>query len=301
MQHEPWRPGAEPAAGAGAGPAPTTVDEASMERSMSFVKALQELKNLRPQLYSASEYCEKSYLRSEQKQVVLDNMKDYAVRALVNAVDHLGTVAYKLTDLYEEQASEITTLELKVACLNQQVRTCQTYTDKEGLRQQQMMGAARRHHNHYIVPYAGNKRMQAFSVTQADADFDPTPRPFSSARTLEWHLVSEKNSKTSRPDQSEIALGETKTTKASSSGFRLLGKESSASPLSRNVQSNITSLDIVSAGMKDQPTTRHLSSFSSLDNPRGRQIQKAPLRTKSMLAAFFVKHRSAKMKNVSVR
>lgn len=52
---------------------------------------------------------------------------------------------------------------------------------------------------------------------------------------------------------------------------------------------------------QDQPTTRHLSSFSSLDNPRGRQIQKAPLRTKSMLAAFFVKHRSAKMKNVSVR
>lgn len=41
MQHEQWRPGAEPAAGAGAGPAPTTVDEASMERSMSFVKALQ--------------------------------------------------------------------------------------------------------------------------------------------------------------------------------------------------------------------------------------------------------------------
>jgi hypothetical protein len=30
---------------------------------------------------------------------VLDNLKDYAVRALVNAVDHLGTVAYKLTDL----------------------------------------------------------------------------------------------------------------------------------------------------------------------------------------------------------
>ena len=50
---------------------------------------------------------------------VLDNLKDYAVRALVNAVDHLGTVAYKLTDLYEQQASEISTLELKVACLNQ--------------------------------------------------------------------------------------------------------------------------------------------------------------------------------------
>ena len=52
---------------------------------------------------------------------------------------------------------------------------------------------------------------------------------------------------------------------------------------------------------QDQLKTRPLSSFSSFDNPRGRQIQKAPLRTKSMLAAFFVKHRSAKMKNVSVR
>ena len=50
---------------------------------------------------------------------VLDNLKDYAVRAVVNAVDHLGTVAYKLTDLFEQQASEISTFELKLARLNQ--------------------------------------------------------------------------------------------------------------------------------------------------------------------------------------
>ena len=30
---------------------------------------MQELKNLRPQLYSASEYCEKSYLNTHQKQM----------------------------------------------------------------------------------------------------------------------------------------------------------------------------------------------------------------------------------------
>jgi len=154
--------------------------------------------------------------------------------------------------------------------------------------------------------------MQAFSEMQGNADFDRTPRPYSSAKTLQWHLVSE-NSKTNRPDQSEFTLGETKTTKPSSSGFGKLGKEPSASPLSKHVQSNMTSLDIVSVGVKDQLKTRplssfssfdnprHLSSFSSFDNPRGRQIQKAPLRTRSMLAAFFVKHRSAKMKNVSVR
>lgn len=112
---------------------------------------------------------------------VLDNLKDYALRAVVNAVDHLGTVAYKLTDLFEQQASEVSTYELKVARLNQvitlifstcilqrwnhassiaddlspnlqQIFTCQVYTDKEGLRQQQMMGANIKHHKHYILP-----------------------------------------------------------------------------------------------------------------------------------------------------
>jgi hypothetical protein len=50
---------------------------------------------------------------------VLDNLKDYAVRAVVNAVDHLGTVAYKLTELFEQQASEVSNLEMKVVGLNQ--------------------------------------------------------------------------------------------------------------------------------------------------------------------------------------
>ncbi|CAM0881761.1 unnamed protein product [Alopecurus aequalis] len=287
-----WMPGPDPASR----PAPTTFDEASMERSKSFVKALQELKNLRPQLYSASEYCEKSYLHSEQKHVVLDNLKDYAVRALVNAVDHLGTVAFKLTDLYEQQASEISTIELKVASLNQQVLTCQTYTDKEGLRQQQMIGTATRHHKHYIVPTSENKSMQAFSKMQTDAEFDLRPKPYPSEKTLFWHLASEKNSKTNGQSQSEFGHGETKTTKPG-------GMESSASPLPKRMQFNVSSSDIVTRniGTKDQPAARHLSSFSSLDNPRGRQIQKAPVRTKSMLASFFVRHRSGKMKNVSVR
>lgn len=50
---------------------------------------------------------------------VLDNLKDYTVRALVNAVDHLGTVAYKLTDLLEQQSLDVTVMQLKVTSLNQ--------------------------------------------------------------------------------------------------------------------------------------------------------------------------------------
>lgn len=50
---------------------------------------------------------------------MLDNLKNYAVGALVNAVDHLGTVAYKLTDLFEEQSFDISKLEQSVSRLDQ--------------------------------------------------------------------------------------------------------------------------------------------------------------------------------------
>ncbi|GKA63121.1 protein ABIL1 isoform X1, partial [Tanacetum coccineum] len=153
-------------------------NEPSMEHNISFVKALQELKNLRSQLYSAAEYCEKSYLHSEQKQVVLDNIKDYAVRALVNAVDHIGTVAYKLTDVLDQQTSEISTTSLHVTCLQQQLLTCETYTDREALRQQQLLAVVPRHHKHYILP--------------------STP----SANTLCWHLASETKSTLKRNSSS---------------------------------------------------------------------------------------------------
>lgn len=50
---------------------------------------------------------------------VLDNLKGYTVRALVNAVDHLGTVAYKLTDLFQHQSTDISNIGLKISCLDQ--------------------------------------------------------------------------------------------------------------------------------------------------------------------------------------
>jgi hypothetical protein len=50
---------------------------------------------------------------------VLDNLKDYAARALVNAVDHLGTVAYKLTDLIDQQTLDVSTMDLKITTINQ--------------------------------------------------------------------------------------------------------------------------------------------------------------------------------------
>ncbi|XP_010230991.1 probable protein ABIL4 isoform X1 [Brachypodium distachyon] len=281
----------------------TTVDEASMERSKSFIKALQELKNLRPQLYSASEYCEKSYLHTEQKQMVLDNLKDYAVRAVVNAVDHLGTVAYKLTDLFEQQASEISTFELKVARLNQQIFTCQIYVDKEGVRQQQMMTANMKHHKHYILPSTSYKRTQAVAHLGTSTNQESKPRPYPSAKTLSWHLASDNSALANGAHKSTFALGDTISSKISSDGMCLLGMEMPASPmrrplqLDRNTKSDVTQ----KVGAKDQSGVKHMTTFSSFDRPKGREIQKAPIGTKSMLTALFIKHKSTKMKKMSAR
>ncbi|KMZ69578.1 Protein ABIL1 [Zostera marina] len=162
-----------------------TFDEISMEKSKSFVNALQELRNLKPQLYSAADYCEKSYLHNEQKQMVLDNLKGYTVRALVNAVDHLGTVAYKLTDLFQHQSTDISNIGLKISCLDQQMLAFQHYMDKEGIGQKQLLDANQKHHHkHYILP-----KSAVHSV-----GFDKTRFIQNNARTLSWHISSESGS-----------------------------------------------------------------------------------------------------------
>ncbi|XWS76943.1 hypothetical protein CRYUN_Cryun01aG0221100 [Craigia yunnanensis] len=235
-----------------------TFDEVSMERSKSFVKALQELKNLRPQLYSAAEYCEKSYLHSEQKQMVLDNLKDYAVRALINAVDHLGTVAFKLTDLLEQQTLEVSTMELKASCLNQQLLMCQTYTNKEGLRQQQLLAFIPRHHKHYILPNSVSKKVHFSPYVQTDA---------------RQNYFQAK----SRLQPSEN--GDNTRTKSSAAPF----------PASNAL---VPTLCITHRELEG---SKPLTAFRSFDNPK-REIIRAAVRSKSMLSAFFVKQKATKLK-----
>ncbi|XP_019194804.1 PREDICTED: protein ABIL1-like isoform X2 [Ipomoea nil] len=147
---------------------PMTLHQLSFERNNSFVNALQELKNLRPQLYSAAEFCEESYLYSEQKPMVFINLKDYAARALVNAIDHLGTVAYKLCDLLEHQSLDISIMESKIACLNQKFLTFQMYAVKEGLRRHQLLAIIPRHHKHYTLPNSVSKKVQFSPQIQMD-------------------------------------------------------------------------------------------------------------------------------------
>ncbi|KAK2992750.1 hypothetical protein RJ640_023263 [Escallonia rubra] len=131
---------------------PANYDEASMHHTLLFSDSLKDLKNLRKQLYSAAEYFEYSYTNDDQKQIVVDTLKDYAIKALVNTVDHLGSVTYKVTDLLDEKVDEVSGTELRVSCIEQRLRSCQEYIDSEGLSQQSLVIDTPKYHKRYVLP-----------------------------------------------------------------------------------------------------------------------------------------------------
>ncbi|GFP94615.1 protein abil1 [Phtheirospermum japonicum] len=272
---------------------------------MSFVTALQELKNLRPQLYSAADYCEKSYLNSEEKQMVLDNLKDYAVRTLVNAIDHLGTVAYKLSDIMEQQTLEISSMGLKVTCLNQRLLTCQTYTEKEGLRQQQVLAIIPRHHKHYILPNSVNKKVHFSPHIQIDpkqniqARARLYPSGASPANTLSWHLASETKSTLKSSPRGFISTEDSKASGKTFEAFNLLDAEVNSRKKSKPA-SNVAMQTLGVTRRESSEGSKPLTPYRSFaNNTPQREIVRPPVRSKSMLAAFFVKQKTPKLKSRS--
>ncbi|KAL7003628.1 Protein abil2 [Sarracenia purpurea var. burkii] len=139
-------------------PEPANYDEVSMHQSLLFSDSLKDLKNLRTQLYSAAEYFELSYTNDDQKQIVVDTLKDYAIKALVNTVDHLGSVTYKVNDLLDEKVDEVSGTELRVSCIEQRLRTCQEYIDREGLSEQSLVINTPKYHKRYILPVGETMR-----------------------------------------------------------------------------------------------------------------------------------------------
>jgi len=49
----------------------------------------------------------------------VNTLKDYAVKALVNTVDHLGSVSFKVNGLLDEKVDGVSGTELRVSCIEQ--------------------------------------------------------------------------------------------------------------------------------------------------------------------------------------
>ncbi|KAF5190357.1 Abil3 [Thalictrum thalictroides] len=135
----------------------STYDEVLMQQSLHLSDSLRDLKHLRTQLYSAADYFEISYTNENQKEVVINTLKDYTVKALVNTVDHLGSITYKVTDLLDEKVDEVSGTELRVLCIEQRLKTCQECIDRQGLSQQSFVMTTPKYHKRYMLPVRERK------------------------------------------------------------------------------------------------------------------------------------------------
>ncbi|WVZ70089.1 hypothetical protein U9M48_018786 [Paspalum notatum var. saurae] len=136
----------------------STLEEAQMQETLIFSETIKDLKTLRSQLYSAAEYFEIAYMREEEKKPVMSNLKEYAVKALVNTVDHLGSISFKISSLIDQRLDEVGDANLRVSCIQQRTQVSQACMDREGISQQSLVITAPKYHKRYILP-AGDQSM----------------------------------------------------------------------------------------------------------------------------------------------
>ncbi|XP_037469686.1 putative protein ABIL2 isoform X4 [Triticum dicoccoides] len=127
-------------------------EEVQMGETFIFSETIKDLKTLRLQLYSAAEYFELAYTQEDVKQAVVSNLKEYAVKALVNTVDHLGSISFKVSSLVGQRFDEVAEANLRVSCIQQRTQMSQACMNREGLTQQSLVITAPKYHKRYILP-----------------------------------------------------------------------------------------------------------------------------------------------------
>ncbi|KAK9045571.1 hypothetical protein V6N11_051480 [Hibiscus sabdariffa] len=297
-------------------------EEVSMQQSFLFSDSIKDLKNLRTQLYSAAEYFELSYTNDDHKQIVVETLKDYAVKAIVNTVDHLGSVTYKVNDFLEEKVDEVSGTELRVSCVEERVRKCQEYIDHEGLSQQSSMIKTPKYHKHYILPvgetlHGANQTKSKYRGCSLDgkdschrfrnavqATIRETRLPPSSVRETPASSIrrGRSPSPSPRPQQRSAMFSFNATTPkkglekrtGSPHRFPRLSFGSDSRPTTPNKSRSSTPN---SAGARQQyPSEPRKSAVMCLDSEKynTRDIEQYPGKSKRLLKAFFSRRKSKK-------
>ncbi|KAL8090641.1 protein ABIL3-like isoform X2 [Apium graveolens] len=138
-------------------------DELFMQQHILFTDSLKDLKTIRKQLYSAAEYFEASYEKDDDKQLVFETLKDYATKALVSSVDHLGSVAFKVNSFLDDKVNEFSDAKVRFSNIEQRLRTCQEFTEQSGVQRQVVVTETPKHHKRYICRDKPNKNSNGVS------------------------------------------------------------------------------------------------------------------------------------------
>ncbi|XP_077249624.1 protein ABIL3-like [Tasmannia lanceolata] len=271
----------------------STYDELSMNQSILFSDSLKDLKNLRAQLYSAAEYFELSYSNDDQKQIVVNTLKDYALQALVNTVDHLGSVTYKVNGLVDEKVVEVSGTELRVSCIEQRLRTCQEYVDREGLSQQSLVITTPKYHKRYILPGKSMNgsgcavaKHPGFSIDDEENDWHQLRTVIqSSFRETPSSSVRKARSKSTSPRRGTFFFTEKRSVSPHSASHPLVRSESLSSRPTTPNSSNIG---------RRHPSTPQKSASMRLHAERNgkNEIEQHPSKSKRLLKALLSRRKS---------
>nr|GEV49775.1 cellulose synthase-like protein G3 [Tanacetum cinerariifolium] len=124
-------------------------DELLLKHSLLFADGLKELRDVKEQLYSAAEHFEDSYYKNDEKEILLESLKNYISKSLIKTIDHLGSVTYKVSKFLDENVNEVSRTKLRVLCIEQRIQTCQAYVNHSGLTQQSVMMHTPKYHKQY--------------------------------------------------------------------------------------------------------------------------------------------------------
>ncbi|KAL1556371.1 protein ABIL2-like [Salvia divinorum] len=139
-------------------------DEIFMQSSLQFAESLKDLKSLKKQLHSAAEYFESSYDKDDHQILVMESSKDYVKKAVVSTVDHLGSIADKLSKFLDEKANELSATDIRFSCIQKKLNIFQGFIDLRGVSRHTLMVEAPKHHKQYIV--ADNQSAKAFQAAR---------------------------------------------------------------------------------------------------------------------------------------
>ncbi|KAL9339265.1 hypothetical protein Peur_068280 [Populus x canadensis] len=114
-----------------------------------FDRSLQELRDLRSQLHNAASHCETTFLKTNQKRMVLESTKEYLCRAVVAVVDHLGCVSANLNNNISNNCA-FSEAELRINCLKQRLLSCEKYAHRVALTRVRWNAYLPKHHHRYL-------------------------------------------------------------------------------------------------------------------------------------------------------
>ncbi|KAL0345230.1 UNVERIFIED_CONTAM: putative protein ABIL1 [Sesamum radiatum] len=132
---------------------------ALVDNAKVLEKSVKELRDFSSQVYRAADYCETSFLHTQDKRIVLETTKEYISKAVVTVVDHLGGISANL-EYSLRNSDSIPQTEHKIDMLKLRIGTCQQQSHKLALERFYLTADFSRHHCRYILPPAKDPEMK---------------------------------------------------------------------------------------------------------------------------------------------